>query len=89
MFSFIFYLYWGKDINFKPSKDETAIVKLIISKEDYDELSEFRENNSSYLIDDIDMNTFKNSKHLSDLNGFYFIHIQNKDDISKFIEEHH
>lgn len=79
----------GKDINFKPSKDETAIVKLIISKEDYDELSEFRENNSSYLIDDIDMNTFKNSKHLSDLNGFYFIHIQNKDDISKFIEEHH
>lgn len=79
----------GKEIDFQASRDDTAIVKMILSEEDFKEYTMYYNKYFDNLVSLLNVKDIKKSKHLADSNGFYFIHIQNKDDISKFIEEHH
>jgi biotin carboxylase len=78
----------GKDIEFKNTKDEYAIVKMILDKKDLEEYKSFEKNYSRNLISNLNLDEVYESKNLADSNGYYFLHIQNKDDLDKFIGVH-
>ena len=73
------------------STSNKVLVKLLnaIFEEDFKEYTMYYNKYFDNLVSLLNVKYIKKSKHLADSNGFYFIHIQNKDDISKFIEEHH
>lgn len=79
----------GKEMNFQASRNDTAIVKMILSQENFEDYNMFYNNHFDNLVSLLNLEKINESKHLADSNGFYFIHIQNNEDISKFIEEHH
>ena len=84
----LLYSVMDKSIEFEKSKDDTAIVKMILCEDDFVEYTRYLEKYPNYLIEDLNINNIKKSQHLADSNGYYFIHIENKDDISNFIGKH-
>jgi len=77
-----------KSIDFKSSRDDTAIVKMILSKDDFDEYLYFLEQYKDNIISDLTLEKVYDSEHLADSNGYYFIHTQDKSLLEIFIGEH-
>jgi biotin carboxylase len=78
----------GKKIDFQPSRADTAIVKMILSQDNFQEYQNYQKKYPSNLISDLELKDIKISQHLADSNGFYYIHIQDKNQLSHFIGEH-
>jgi len=78
----------GKNIEFQASRDEIAIVKMILSQKDFEDYKFFCENYYDSVISTLNIKDIRESKHLADSNGFYFLHIQDKKDLLSFIGEH-
>jgi biotin carboxylase len=78
----------NKKIEFEKSRKDFAIVKLILSQKDFEEYEYYLDNFPSNVFSRVKIDKIKESKHLSDLNGFYFLHIQDKNQLGNFIKEH-
>ena len=78
----------GKKLQFQASREEFAIVKMILSMEDFEAYKLFCKNYNDFVISTLNIKDVKDSEHLADSNGFYFLHIQDKIDLINFIGEH-
>lgn len=77
-----------REILFNKVYEKTSIVKMILNKNHLDEYVFYKENYNEYLISDLEVSEISDSKNLADSNGFYFITIDNKQMINKFVAKH-
>ena len=62
----------GKKLQFQASREEFAIVKMILSMEDFEAYKLFCKNYNDFVISTLNIKDVKDSEHLADSNGFYF-----------------
>lgn len=83
----LLFSHMGKELDFRPSRDDFAIVQMILNEEDkihYDNILRTYPNNVFCELAQI--NTLKQSKNLADSNGYYFLHSNDKNLISSFLQ---